>query len=68
MRPAEITAAALFYAVKGAAISTIMPVTQIWFMFFSRYMDWWPEPGIFWFDWLMSVVLPGYAVWQSMFG
>lgn len=53
---------------KHVIISGLLPVTQIWFMLFARWMDWWPEPGITWFDWIMAAILPAYAVWQAMFG
>lgn len=51
-----------------APVTAFLPGFQIWFMLLSRWMGWWPEPGIFWFDWLMALVLPGYALFQTVFG
>ncbi len=45
-----------------------LPGSQIGFMLFARWMDWWPEPGIVWFDWIVALILPGYAIYQSIFG
>ncbi|UXX81828.1 hypothetical protein [Roseovarius pelagicus] len=53
---------------KFAIVGAIFPGSQIWFMLFSRWMEWWPEPGIIWFDWIIALILPGYAIWQTLFG
>lgn len=53
---------------KHVIISGLLPGFQIWFMLFSRWLNWWPDPGITWFDWLVCMILPGYAIWQTLFG
>ena len=59
------------FAAKLVAATAILPGTQVWFMLLSERMGWWPD-RVFWFDWLMSFILPGYAIWQtgwhSLFG
>lgn len=51
-----------------APVTAFMPGLQIWVMLLARYTGHWPEPGIIWFDWIMALILPGYALYQAAFG
>ncbi len=51
----------------AAPVTAFLPGMQIWFMLLARHLDWWPEPGIMWFDWIMAMILPGYALYQAAF-
>ena len=49
-------------------VTAFLPGFQIWVMLLARHFGWWPEPGITWFDWIMVAVVPGYALFQAVFG
>lgn len=68
--PGPIAVSAIFVinVIKLAVFGMFMPGLQIWFMLFSRWMNWWPEPGVTWFDWIMALILPFYAIWQTVVG
>lgn len=44
----------------------ILPVSQVWFMLVARWLKIWPEPGIFWFDWIGALLVPGFVMIRTM--
>lgn len=44
----------------------VLPVTQIWFMILMRWLKIWPEPGIMWYDWIGSLLVPAFVVIRTL--
>jgi len=62
----SLAAVILLWAVKLPILSAL-PGFQIATMLVADWLGAWPAPGIVWLDWVLSLVLPGFAWWQIIF-
>lgn len=64
---AVVTIAVLIKWILALPLLAVFPGSQIGVMLLAQSMGWWPEPGIFWYDWVMCAILPFYAVFGALF-